>query len=409
MVGQGVGVHVRGVRDELLVTAVEGALADPLHRDAAARDRGAQAVGDLGERVDVEGLRREHPVRRRVVEDRAVGGHGQGVQAQRVAHPRHPARRAARGQHQRHPVRDHPCDDRARAVRDLPALAEQRPVDVAGDQAGTLHAPETMACGHVRIRVAMTTHITHVRVSASMTTIDALLHDAGRTFADEAGIELTNEPAPLYRLLVLSTLLSRRVQSKLGTRACRELLDAGMGTPERMRDADWETRVRTLGRANYTGTEQTATALGDGAVLRARRVGRRPAPHAGGRRRRRREARGVPHRRAPSRPRGRRHLHARGPGRVARVPAPPRPQGPGGREEAGATAGSAAKLAEQVSGDDVARLAAALVRADRDSDVREDVRSGLVSRPHPGARRRHTPRGRGSARAPSRTSCAPSW
>lgn len=33
----------------------------------------------------------------------------------------------------------------------------------------------------------------------------------------------------------------------------------------------------------------------------------------------------------------------------------------------------AGKLADQVAGDDLARLAAALVRADRDADVREDV------------------------------------
>jgi hypothetical protein len=218
----------------------------------------------------------------------------------------------------------------------------------------------------------MTTHITHVRVSASMTTIDALLHDAGRTFADEAGIELTNEPAPLYRLLVLSTLLSRRVQSKLGTRACRELLDAGMGTPERMRDADWETRVQTLGRANYTGTEQTATALGDGAVL--------VLDEWGGDLRRMREA-------------------ADGDAEelAGFLTAFPR-LGPVGADiftrevqavwpefrphlDPKALAGAeklvlpqdAAKLAEQVSGDDVARLAAALVRADRDDEVREDV------------------------------------
>jgi hypothetical protein len=44
-----------------------------------------------------------------------------------------------------------------------------------------------------------------------------LLDVAGETFAAEAGIELEDEPAPLYRLLVLTVLLSSRVQSKLGT------------------------------------------------------------------------------------------------------------------------------------------------------------------------------------------------
>lgn len=93
-----------------------------------------------------------------------------------------------------------------------------------------------------------------------------LLAEGGRTFADEAGITLADKPAPLYRLLVLTVLLSSRVQSHLGTAACRELVDAGMGTPERMRDATWQQRVDALDRANYTRMdEQTATALGEGA------------------------------------------------------------------------------------------------------------------------------------------------
>jgi hypothetical protein len=91
-----------------------------------------------------------------------------------------------------------------------------------------------------------------------MSTIDALLDEAGRTFADEAGISLEDEPAPLYRLLVLSVLLSRRVQAQLGIRACRELVDSGMGTPDRMRDASWQERIEALGRARYRSTEQTA-------------------------------------------------------------------------------------------------------------------------------------------------------
>ncbi len=32
-----------------------------------------------------------------------------------------------------------------------------------------------------------------------MSTIDALLDEAGQTFADEAGIALEDKPAPLYR------------------------------------------------------------------------------------------------------------------------------------------------------------------------------------------------------------------
>jgi hypothetical protein len=208
-----------------------------------------------------------------------------------------------------------------------------------------------------------------------MRTIDTLLHEAGRTFADEAGIALEDEPAPLYRLLVLTVLLSSRVQSQLGTAACRELIDAGMGTPQGMRDASWQDRVDALGRANFRRTdEQTATALGEGAQL--------VLDEWGGDLRRMREA-------------------ADGDAEKLKgfLTAVPRvgpvgadiflrevqavwteyrphldPKALAGAEKLGLPT-DAGKLADQVSGDDLARLAAALVRADRDADVRDEVES----------------------------------
>ncbi|WP_433784904.1 endonuclease [Actinomycetospora sp. CA-101289] len=205
-----------------------------------------------------------------------------------------------------------------------------------------------------------------------MSTIDALLESAGQTFADEAGIALEDEPAPLYLLLVLSVLLSRRVQAQLGLRACRELIDSGMGTPERMRDASWEERIQALGRAKYRSTEQTATALGEGAQL--------VLDERGGDLRRMREAadgdadrlRGflttVP-RLGPVGadiftrevqavwPEFRPHLDAKALAGAGKLGLPQDPQ----------------ELAGQVAGDDLARLDAALVRADRDDDFREEV------------------------------------
>ena len=98
------------------------------------------------------------------------------------------------------------------------------------------------------------------------TTVTALLDRAGTTYAAEAGITLKDTPAPLYRVLVLGTLLSTRVQASLAVAAVRELVDSGMGTPERMRDASWQDRVDALNRANYRRVdEQMATALGEGA------------------------------------------------------------------------------------------------------------------------------------------------
>jgi hypothetical protein len=99
-----------------------------------------------------------------------------------------------------------------------------------------------------------------------MDTVRALLARAGRTYAEDAGITLADKPAPLYRLLVLSTLLSTRIKADIAVAAAREL--ERYGTPRAMLDASWRDRVRALGRAHYVRyDESTATALGDGARL----------------------------------------------------------------------------------------------------------------------------------------------
>ena len=99
-------------------------------------------------------------------------------------------------------------------------------------------------------------------------TVRVLLRMAGRTYAEEAGIRLADKPAPLYRLLVTSVLLSTRISADIAVAAAAELQRSGMGTPRRMRDADWQQRVDALGRARYKRyDESTATALGEGAEL----------------------------------------------------------------------------------------------------------------------------------------------
>jgi len=100
------------------------------------------------------------------------------------------------------------------------------------------------------------------------TLLKTLLDRAGTTYAEQAGIRLADSPAPLYRLLVLSILLSTRIKADIAVDASRALADAGIGTPEKMRAASWQDRVDALGRASYKRyDESTATALGDGAEL----------------------------------------------------------------------------------------------------------------------------------------------
>ncbi|GAB3047371.1 HhH-GDP family DNA glycosylase [Sediminivirga luteola] len=95
-----------------------------------------------------------------------------------------------------------------------------------------------------------------------------LLHRHGRSYAEQAGITLKDTPSPLYRLLVLSLLLSARISGDIAVRAARALSSAGYRTPARMAEASWQQRVDALGQGGYRRyDERTATMLGDGAVL----------------------------------------------------------------------------------------------------------------------------------------------
>lgn len=94
-----------------------------------------------------------------------------------------------------------------------------------------------------------------------------LLDEHGTTYAEAAGITLRDKPAPLYQLLVLTMLCSTRISADIAVAAARELFAAGWRTPERMREATWQQRVDALGRAGYKRyDESTSTKLEEGAV-----------------------------------------------------------------------------------------------------------------------------------------------
>ncbi|MFD7747392.1 endonuclease [Streptomyces sp. NPDC059698] len=104
--------------------------------------------------------------------------------------------------------------------------------------------------------------------AAARRTADALLEECGQTYAAEAGIRMRDTPQPLYRLLVLSHLLSARIRAPVAVAAARALFDRGMGTPRRMADATWQQRVDALGEGGYRRyDERTSTQLGEGAEL----------------------------------------------------------------------------------------------------------------------------------------------
>lgn len=95
-----------------------------------------------------------------------------------------------------------------------------------------------------------------------------LVDEHGRTFAAEAAITLRDKPAPLWQLLVLSLLLSTRISSDIAISTARELFSTGWRTPQRLRESTWQQRVDALGRGGYRRyDESTATRLDEAAVL----------------------------------------------------------------------------------------------------------------------------------------------
>ncbi|MEU5882093.1 endonuclease [Spirillospora sp. NPDC047279] len=95
-----------------------------------------------------------------------------------------------------------------------------------------------------------------------------LLREASTTFAEEAGIPLKDQPAALFKLLVLANLMSTRISSDIAMDAARELFAAGGGTPRGLGRLSWQERVDALGRAHYVRyDESTASRLGDMAEM----------------------------------------------------------------------------------------------------------------------------------------------
>jgi len=113
-----------------------------------------------------------------------------------------------------------------------------------------------------------------------------LLDRHGRTFSDEAGIRLADEPAPLFQLLVLAQVLSARIAVAIAVAAAQGLIAAGWTSPARMRGAPRSRVIAVLGRAGYRRyDERTATQLEEMAGLVLDRYGgdlRRLATEADG-------------------------------------------------------------------------------------------------------------------------------
>ena len=89
-----------------------------------------------------------------------------------------------------------------------------------------------------------------------------LLKVAGTTYAAEAGVRISDKPMPLFQLLVLCMLASKPIGATIAMSAGHELFTDGLRTPKAVLDADRRTMIDAFGRAHYVRyDESSATRL----------------------------------------------------------------------------------------------------------------------------------------------------
>ena len=82
------------------------------------------------------------------------------------------------------------------------------------------------------------------------------------TFAEDAGISLDDDPAPLFQLLVLCMLQAKPIRAIVAVDAARGLFDAGLTSPSALLSAPRSQLIRIFGAAGYARyDESTATRL----------------------------------------------------------------------------------------------------------------------------------------------------
>ncbi|KWX22385.1 endonuclease [Mycolicibacterium wolinskyi] len=91
-----------------------------------------------------------------------------------------------------------------------------------------------------------------------------LLSAAGHTYAEQARIRMADKPMPLFELLVLCMLASKPIDAGIATQAGRELFRSGLRTPHAVLAAERRDMIRAFGRAHYVRyDESSATRLTD--------------------------------------------------------------------------------------------------------------------------------------------------
>lgn len=80
------------------------------------------------------------------------------------------------------------------------------------------------------------------------------------TFAEDAGIQLADEPAPLFQLLVLCMLQAKPIRATVAVDAARGLFAAGLTTPEKLAAAPRAQLIRIFGAAGYARYDESSAA-----------------------------------------------------------------------------------------------------------------------------------------------------
>ncbi len=82
------------------------------------------------------------------------------------------------------------------------------------------------------------------------------------------GIRRVDTPGGLFKVLVMSLLMSARIRAGAAVSGTAALFDRGWTTAARMADSTWEQRTRVLNRSGYARyDESTARMLADTAAL----------------------------------------------------------------------------------------------------------------------------------------------
>jgi endonuclease III len=103
-----------------------------------------------------------------------------------------------------------------------------------------------------------------VRVDKREEVVRRLLKVAGTTYAAEAGVKIRDKPMPLFQLLVLCMLASKPIDAAIAMSAGRELFKAGLRSPKAVLASDRRRMISAFGRAHYVRyDESSATRLTD--------------------------------------------------------------------------------------------------------------------------------------------------